>query len=424
MGRRADGGGKARGRCAWGRAGGETMWGERGDSSERLTRRDAGRRRARRTNQRFDLDVDATADVGAVRAKVRESQGYGGEENVVLVHKGKVLTDDATLESAGVTEESFVVVMVQKPKAAPKPKPAPAAAPPKPPPAAAAPTPVVEQQVAPTSVAPVTETANAQAPEASASAAGAPGLVSGAELEAAVTQIMSMGFERDQVMKALRAAFNNPDRAVEYLLTGIPETAAPAARAPAARAPAAEAMETAVGQPPASTDAAAIPASIGGGALNLFPEGIPDMEGGGDGDGHMLDFLRDNPQFQAIRVMVQGNPQILQPMLAELQRQNPQLYHLINANQEEFLALLNEPLPDNIQDIMADFGGDGGVPELDGEGEDGMHIELTAEERDTVDRLAGLGFPLEICVEAYLACDKNEQLAANYLLNLASGGMD
>ena len=76
--------------------------------------------------------MDATADVGAVKAKVRESQGYGGEENVVLVHKGKVLTDDATLESVGVTEESFVVVMVQKPKAAPKPKPAPAATTPAP----------------------------------------------------------------------------------------------------------------------------------------------------------------------------------------------------------------------------------------------------------------------------------------------------
>ena len=335
---------------------------------------------------------------------------------MVLIHKGKVLTDDATLAAAGVTEASFIVMMHQKPKA---PKPAPP--PPAPKPAAAAPAPASpEAPEAPAAPAPeATPETPAATPSAAAAPAGTPdsSLVTGAALQETINNMMSMGFERDACVRALRAAFNNPDRAVEYLLTGIPENVMPPA-APAAAAPTAA---------PAAAAAPTAPVASSGGPgpntqpLNLFPEGgVPGGGGGGGGSGEgsgMLDFLRENPQFQAIRAMVQGNPQILQPMLAELQRQNPQLYQLIHGNQEEFLRLLDEPAPEGaLENLAAGLGdgggfGDGGV----GEGQ----IEISEDEKAAIDRLAALGFEFERAAEAFFACGKNEELAANFLFDNA-----
>ncbi|KAF5755507.1 putative UV excision repair protein Rad23 [Helianthus annuus] len=114
-------------------------------------------------------------------------------------------------------------------------------------------------------------------------------------------------WDRDMVMCALRAAFNNPERAVEYLYS-------PADLRPAAGASPVPGVQ-AVNLPAQPAQPAGAVASTGPNAnpLDLFPQGLPDMGvNAPTGATSNLDFLRNSPQFQALRAMVQANPQILQ----------------------------------------------------------------------------------------------------------------
>ncbi|MCO5577569.1 hypothetical protein L7F22_031400 [Adiantum nelumboides] len=372
----------------------------------------------------FDIDVSGTDTVLAVKERIEDIQGKDAFpcSQQLLIYKGKVLKDETTLQENDVAENSFLVVMLTKTKATsttpasassgsgaqasttslpPAPAPSPAA------PASPAAAPAVPAIVPPVPAA-IPTTAAAESGDVYGQAAS--NLVAGTNLEQTVDWIMDMGggsWDRETVTRALRAAFNNPERAVEYLYNGIPNTAEPAAPAAAVQAPAPVAAPAPAAPSAQAPAAVAQPLPTGGpnaAPLDLFPQGMPGAGGAAPG---ALDFLRNNAQFQALRTMVRTNPQILHPMLLELGKQNPQLLRLINENQAEFFRLINEP------------GAEGEEGDLLGQLADAMPqatINISPEEREAIARLEGLGFDRARVIEAYLACDRNELLAANYLL--------
>ncbi len=86
--------------------------------------------------------------------------------------------------------------------------------------------PAAAQQPAAQQPQPQAQAAPVSAPAAQYQNAASQVVVNAEEVNATVAQLMAMGFEHDQVVRALRAAFNNPERAADYLLNGIPEVPA------------------------------------------------------------------------------------------------------------------------------------------------------------------------------------------------------
>jgi UV excision repair protein RAD23 len=263
-------------------------------------------------------------------------------------------------------------------------------------------------------------------------------LLMGEEYEQVVNNIVEMGYSRSQVVRALRASYNNPDRAVEYLLTGLPPGGA-------------------VAEPSAGSNASA-DAALSAATAALGQAARTNQQQSSDNGSEMstdasLNFLRNQPQFQQVRRIIQTNPQLLNVVIQQIGQSNPQLLHIISNNQEAFIRLLNEPQPGESAPAVGGGGG-GGADELDNEAAEGLmgalreaggvfEIEISSEDREAIDRvsfilenlgellkinflffrfmkqLKALGFPEDRVIEAYFACDKNENMAANFLLSQA-----
>lgn len=307
--------------------------------------------------QTFQIDIDPEETVKALKLKIEVEKGKGyAADNQRLIYAGKILLDDNKLCTYNIDEKKFIVVMVTKSKSSDN------------------------QQASSTSAPEAGESASTESGDAKNKAADeTPKPAPAAELEravepavtsteldfeATVQSIMDMGYNRQQVEQALRASFNNRERAVEYLITGIPE--------------------------------------------ELLQE--QDVEESSDED--PLGFLRTQPQFQQMRAVIQQNPSLLNTVLQQIGQTNPALLQAISQHQQAFVRMLNEPVSGSAAGAAAEeVAADSQVPQAPNV------IQVSPQDKEAIERLKALGFPEHMVVQAYFACEKNENLAANFLLS-------
>ncbi|KAI9799696.1 MAG: hypothetical protein M1825_004431 [Sarcosagium campestre] len=368
--------------------------------------------------QKFVIEAEPSETVADVKQKISSEKGWDAAQQK-LIYSGKILQDANTVESYNIEEKGFIVCMVSKPKAQP-PSSTAAKVPSTPAPATS------RTPSAPPAPVPAVPQASADAPATPSPAPAASANITSESGNFNDPSALALGSQREAAIS------NMENRAVEYLLNGIPERAEREPRQATQAAPgpdttasqAQTSPATGVTSPPGTTspapagqpinlfDAAAQvgrgggaqragggttgatagagAAAAGGQETGAFPAGA----GSGAGGLGNLDFLRNNPQFQQLRQVVQQQPHMLEPILQQVGAGNPQLAQLIGHHPEQFLQLLSEDDEDP-------------TPPMN----------ITEEEREAIDRLMLLGFDREIVIQAYFACDKNEELAANFLFD-------
>ncbi|XP_037947293.1 UV excision repair protein RAD23 homolog A [Teleopsis dalmanni] len=276
----------------------------------------------------------------------------------------------------------------------------------------------------------------------------------GEDYERTVLSLIEMGYNRELVERAMAASFNNPERAVEYLLNGIPEIN--------------ESFRNTTTE--SSTRAVASSLVPETQAATQFSSNTAQRQ-------DPFEFLRNQPQFLQMRSLVYQNPDLLHAVLQQIGETNPALLQLISENQDEFLNMLNQPVEDEITDNnallsstrsqitatsrsasnnetsnvissqnstplsvtnenvaevsnenpLSNTGNNPNVPQSlnntttessrGNTTESVTTIRLTQQDQIAVERLKSLGFPEALVLQAYFACERDAQLAANFLFS-------
>jgi UV excision repair protein RAD23 len=279
--------------------------------------------------QEYQIEIEsAQKTVKDLKLEIEKVHNFDSS-CIKLLHSGVVLEDDKKLEEYKIKEGNVIIMMLLKPKK-------------------------VEAKPEPNQK----EELQQQEPPKNEENKPQP------QYTEQINALVDMGYEKEKVERAIKAANGSIDLAVEYLNEEqIPNQ----------------------NEPNTGNANSNIPSSSNS---NLPEE------------------LKKNASI--IKCLCMNNPEKLPSILTNLKEHSPQLFELIKQHEEDFKNLLVSPLSEedirNFQSIQQEL-----------RRPPGQTIRLTKEESDAVKRLQELGFSQADAVQAYFACDKNEEMAANFL---------
>uniref|UniRef100_A0A2M3Z4R3 UV excision repair protein RAD23 n=1 Tax=Anopheles braziliensis TaxID=58242 RepID=A0A2M3Z4R3_9DIPT len=203
-----------------------------------------------------------------------------------------------------------------------------------------------------------------------------------------VRRISEMGYPEVSVIVALEICGNNREAAVEYLMDNAADMA----------------VDLLVDQSAETAPAAGVP---GTGVSGLQAPDMAVAAGAVGNNERPLAFLRENPVFFEMKRLLQEDPNLLPYLMHRIQYSNPNLMRIIAENQEEFLTMLNE---------NSEVAPDRAAQELESIAA-AMVNSLTPSDMDAIDRLKALGYPEHLVIQAYIACERDEYKAAEFLVS-------
>ncbi|XP_075159254.1 UV excision repair protein RAD23 homolog B [Haematobia irritans] len=248
------------------------------------------------------VEIDETKTVYDLKKELSLYPDIGVKpEFQKLIYAGKILSNEETIKSYNIDVKKFLVIMILKQPLPLIEKPESSTSVKEEKPAEDKPKPKEESTAAEFKTPPPPPAQPAATTPTAASATSNP------ETDAMVAQIVSMGYVEHDVRRALRASFNNPERAIEYLIEGIPTS-----------------PSTPEGDSYTDTDA----------DLSMTP----------------FEVFRGDPVFQNLRSALQQHPELIDAAIQRIGETNPALLELISENQQEFLSMLIDGSDDDEDD--------------------------------------------------------------------------